>query len=115
MKNTIITLILIIFIGLVGFWYLTKTDSSTAYLNVDKKTTDSIDAKYIYSILQQMSQVNLDDSIFTDSTFQSLKDNTATLAAQSSGRNNPFAPVGSDANISSQQTQNTPASSSQAR
>ena len=96
MKNNIITIILVIVIGMVAFWYLTKTDNTTAYLVTDIKTTDSVDAKYIYNILQQMAQVNLDDSIFSNHVFQNLKDNTVSFSPQSSGRNNPFAPVGTD-------------------
>jgi len=102
MKNNTITLILVITIGMVAFWYLTKTDNSTAYLATDVKTTNSTDAKYIYTILQQMAQVTLDDSIFSNLIFQNLKDNTVSFSPQASGRNNPFAPIGNDSNISGQ-------------
>lgn len=87
---------------MVAFWYLNKTDSPTTYLTADVKTTDSVDAKYIYNILQKMAQVNLDDSIFSNITFQNLKDNTVSFSPQPAGRNNPFAPVGVDAFITSQ-------------
>ncbi len=112
MKNKIITLIIAILIILLGYWYLTKTDVSTSYLVVDTKTADSMDAKYIYNILQKMSQVTLDDSIFSSNAFQSLKDNTATLATQLVGRNNPFAPTGNDISIPGQTIQSVTASSS---
>ena len=102
MKNNIITIILIIFVGMVAFWYLGKTDTSSSLLTADVKTTDSIDAKYIYNILQKMAQVNLDDSIFANLTFQNLKDNTVSFSPQASGRNNPFAPIGNDSNITGQ-------------
>ncbi len=110
MKNNIVTIVLVVVVGMVAFWYLTKTDDTTAYLTSDIQTADSVDAKYIYTILQQMAQVTLDDSIFSNSVFQDLKDNTATFSPQASGRNNPFAPVGSDSNTavgsqSSQQAQ----------
>ncbi len=108
MKNKIITLIAAVLIIMLAFWYLTKTDIPTSYLVTDAKTTDSIDAKYIYNILQKMSQVTLDDSIFSSNAFQSLKDNTATLATQLVGRNNPFAPTGNDTSIPGQTTQNVP-------
>ena len=111
MKNNIITLILVLVVGMVAFWYLTKTDDTPAYLVSDVKTTDSIDAKYIYSILQQMAQVTLDDSVFSNSVFRNLKDNTVSFPPQSSGRNNPFAPVGSDTSTFGQGTQSTATSS----
>jgi hypothetical protein len=102
MKNSIIVIILIVAIGMVAYWYLGQTNDSTAYLTADVKTTDSVDAKYIYSILQQMARVNLDDSIFSNTLFQNLKDNTVSFPQQLSGRNNPFAPVGIYENISGQ-------------
>ena len=105
MKNNIITVILIVLIAIVAYWYLTKTDDTTAYLTADVKTTDSVDAKYVYNILKEMSVVNLDDSIFANQTFQNLKDNTVSFSPQASGRDNPFAPVGSDLNTARQATQ----------
>ena len=43
-----------------------------------------------------MNQVQLNDSIFSDPTFQNLKDNTVTFTAEPAGRDNPFAPVGTN-------------------
>ena len=107
MKNNIVTLILVIVVGMVAFWYLTKTDTTPAYLVSDVKTSDSVDAKYIYTILQKMAQVTLDDSVFSNSVFKNLKDNTVSFSPQSTGRNNPFAPVGSDMNTPGQSTSST--------
>ena len=97
-NNNIITIVLVVLIAMVAYWYLNKTDSSTAYLTSDVKTTDSADAKYIYDLLQKMNQVTLDNSIFSDTAFKSLKDNTVSFPAQVAGRDNPFAPVGFDFN-----------------
>ncbi|MFH1454963.1 MAG: hypothetical protein ABIF22_01440 [bacterium] len=107
MKNNIVIIVTVVIIGMVAFWYLGAKDNSTAYLATDVKTTDSTDAKYIYGILQKMAQVTLDDSIFSNLVFQNLKDNTVFFPPQSPGRNNPFAPVGTDSNISRQETQPT--------
>jgi hypothetical protein len=111
MKNSIITIILVIVIGMVAFWYLTKTNDTTSYLVTDVKTTDSVDAKYIYNILQQMAKVNLDDSIFANQIFHNLKDNTVSFPPQSSGRNNPFAPVGTESNVAGQGVQSSTSTS----
>ncbi len=102
MKNNIITIILVVVIGMVAFWYLTKTDSPTSYLAASEKTANSTDAKYIYTILQKVRQVSLDDSIFQNPIFQNLKDNTAEFPLQDSGRSNPFAPIGNDLNVAGQ-------------
>jgi hypothetical protein len=107
MKNNIVTLILVIVVGMIAFWYLTKTDTTPAYLVSDVKTSDSVDAKYIYTILQKMAQVTLDDSVFSNPVFKNLKDNTVSFSPQSAGRNNPFAPVGTDTNTPGQGIQST--------
>ena len=97
MKNNVITIILIIVVGMVAFWYLGQNNnSSTSTLTATVQTSDSADAKYIYNILQQMAQVILDDSIFSSQAFQNLKDNTVSFPQQTAGRSNPFAPVGAD-------------------
>lgn len=90
----ILVLITVVIVALAAFWYLGSGNQNTGSLSASVAAPQSADAKYIYSLLQSMSQVRLDDSIFSNSIFTSLKDNTVTLSAQASGRNNPFAPVG---------------------
>ncbi len=77
-------------------FYLNNKSNGSDTLTATVKSNDSGDAQYIYSLLSKMDKVNLDDSIFHTSVFQNLKDNTATFDAQVSGRNNPFAPLGTD-------------------
>ncbi len=90
MKNNIITIVLIVVVAVVVFSYLFRTTPSDAILTADVKTSDSTDAKYIYNILNQMKSVTLDDKIFQNPIFLNLKDNTASLPSQITGRNNPF-------------------------
>lgn len=94
MKKNIPVVILIIVIGIVAFVYLNKSNSSTSLLTTDSVVSDSADAKYIYNILQQMKSVQLNDSIFSDPTFQGLNDNVINFSPQESGRVNPFSPIG---------------------
>lgn len=96
-KRNIFILIIIALVIMVAFWYLKGSNSSSSSsLTATQSSSDSADAQYIYSLLQQMSQVKLDDSIFSDPSFENLKDNTVTFSSEPSGRNNPFAPVGSN-------------------
>jgi hypothetical protein len=77
--------------------YLTKNQDTTGTsLVAEKKTADFADAKNILTLLNRMNQIKLDDSIFNSAVFQSLKDTTVTLVSQPTGRNNPFAPLGTD-------------------
>jgi len=94
-KKSILSLVLIIIIVIVAYLYFsggTSTDNTSSLL-AQNKSLQSPDAEYIYSLSQQMGQVQLDDSIFSNSIFQSLKDNTVSFPEQPSGRDNPFAPL----------------------
>ena len=102
MKNGILSIILIVIVGMVAFYYLSKEDDANLYLTAQTNSPESIDARYIYDLLQKMGQVSLDDSIFTNSAFRNLKDNTVSFSPQASGRPNPFSPVGTDAGTESQ-------------
>lgn len=94
-KKSILSIVLIIIIAIVAYLYFsggTSTDNTSSLL-AQNKTLQSPDAEYIYNLSQQMGQVQLDDSIFSNSIFQSLKDNTVTFPEQPAGRDNPFAPL----------------------
>lgn len=104
MKNNIIIIILVIVIGMVAFWWLGKKDTTSSILTTSVTTSDLMDAKYIYNLLQQMDTVTLDDKIFANPIFQNLKDNTASLPAQASGRSNPFSIIGTDTVIPTTQS-----------
>ncbi len=77
------------------FYLNTKNDTNASF-STQGQTSQSPDAQYIYSILSKMNEVKIKDSIFKDPVFTSLKDNTVTFSAQTSGRSNPFAPFGND-------------------
>ncbi len=96
-KKNLIIIGTIVIVVVIAMRYLSApTTDTSATLGTDVSTVNSADATYIYSILQKMAQVRLEDSIFSKGTFLNLKDNTVTFSPQESGRNNPFSPVGSD-------------------
>ncbi len=47
-------------------------------------------------LLSELKTLVLDEDIFTDKVFQNLEDFSMELQPQPVGRNNPFAPVGTD-------------------
>lgn len=93
-KNIIIIIVFIAIIGFVGF-YLFKTPTDDSALSADVKSAKTDDAQLIYNLLQKMSKVKLDDSIFSNQIFQGLKDNSIEVLPQETGRSNPFAPINS--------------------
>lgn len=67
----------------------------------------SITSEFL-SILLNIRNIKLDDSILSDPAFKSLKDSSIVLIQDSEeGRPNPFAPIGTDAREASTQ-QSTP-------
>src|SRR3989344_2767864 len=94
MSKKIISFIIIVVLIAAAFWYLQNSQSTDSSLTAQVQAPQSVDAKYIYGLLQKMKEVRLDDSIFSNTTFLNLRDNSVTLSPQTKGRNNPFAPLG---------------------
>ena len=102
MKKNILTISVVAVVIIFVMWYFMGSSNSAndvSSLSADTNAPQSSDAIYIYSLLQKMPK-NLDTSIFSNSIFQNLVDNTVILTSQDYGRNNPFAPIGSDAGSS---------------
>ncbi|MCX6739210.1 MAG: hypothetical protein NT098_04155 [Candidatus Parcubacteria bacterium] len=59
--------------------------------------TPSETGDQILALLQELNVIQLDDTIFADPTFLSLKDYHVDLAEEPRERSNPFAPIGKDA------------------
>lgn len=96
MKNNLILIVSLLVVGFFAYSYLNKTDVSTSYLAQDVSTTDSSEARYIYNLSQKIKPLELKDDIFRNDVFNALRDNTVDFPQQTSGRINPFAPLGAD-------------------
>lgn len=115
MSNTvkiILIAVVIIAIGAFGYWYSTSdsvnTSPATGALQSSNPalggassllTTDdaAISDKFL-ALLLNMRTLKLDQSIFSDVAFTSLKDFSTTITPETNpGRANPFAPIGVDA------------------
>jgi len=97
-KGTFIALILIVVVSLGLFFYYrgTPTDSSISSL-VTTSTTESIaaqaSANRVLILLNTISSLKIDGSIFKTPTYNSLVDYTITIPELPVGRPNPFSPV----------------------
>ena len=67
---------------------------STTILDPGATTNDKIaqDTAFLYT-LTSLTRIKIDDTLFKDSAFNSLVDNTVVLDPSTPGRANPFAPV----------------------
>jgi hypothetical protein len=86
---------------------LTSTSSTTGILDSQVSAQNSAIAQDFLSLLLNVKSISLQDSIFADPAFISLKDSSIELIPDGNeGRPNPFAPIGSDV-ISVPVTQST--------
>ncbi len=92
----------------------TKTDGIVS----DKKESSQLNQDFL-GLLFSVKSINLDASVLQTESFNSLKDSSIILVPDGTeGRPNPFAPIGEDNMISSQQAadyllSNTPVSQNQ--
>jgi hypothetical protein len=111
MSNTIkvvLVAVVIILIGGFGYWYATssgtqapqgtlQTTSTVPTASPLNATDTAISDKFLVLLLN-MRTIKLDQSIFSDEAFASLKDFSTTITPETNpGRANPFAPIGVDA------------------
>jgi hypothetical protein len=114
-KNQILTVIIVVIVGFVVFVYFKNSskDNSGSTIVAEQRVAEFAGAREILSLLNKMANVKLDDSIFNDGSFISLKDTTVILVAQPINRDNPFAPIGTDGPVSSQSPVVSPSTRSQ--
>lgn len=93
----IIIAVVVIGISFFGFkMFFTSDIPSGASLSVEGSSTYFADGQEILLLLEQLSNINLDNSIFSNQVFLSLVSFERPLDAQIEGRPNPFLPIGRD-------------------
>ncbi len=78
---------------------LVSSSANTATPNTNTLSQNSVLAKDFLSILLNVKNIRLDDTIFSNKSFTSLHDSSIPLTSptkEEEGRANPFAPIGSD-------------------
>ncbi|MEK7089026.1 MAG: hypothetical protein AAB913_02765 [Patescibacteria group bacterium] len=79
---------------------ISSSPSNTILPNKNTVDQNSLIAKDFLSVLLNVKNIKLDDTIFSDGSFTSLRDSSIFLTSPGpgdQGRLNPFAPIGSDA------------------
>ena len=89
----IVVIIIVAFIGYKMFFVGTSTGDTTLVAD-QASSTQFVDGQTILVLLNNLSQVTLDESIFSNSTFASLIDFERPIQDQVIGRQNPFLPIG---------------------
>ena len=79
---------LLVWLGYIVFF---KEDS--AVVNEEATSQAIVEGKEFLSKLQELRELKLDDSLFSDPRFRSLTDHRQTLLDEPYGRENPFEPT----------------------
>jgi len=78
---------------------ISSTGNSVLPTNTKQGATPEISQDFL-TVLLSVKNIKIDDSIFTDPAFLSLNDSTIQLVSDGNeGRQNPFAPLGSDISV----------------
>lgn len=91
-KNIIIIAVIIVIAAFAYNLFVGKTDDSLLTSEV-KGTENSALETDLLSILIDLRSITLDDSIFSNQAFMSLRDFGQDIVPEPVGRENPFAPV----------------------
>ncbi len=94
-KQIIIAIVIIAVIFVAYKIFFPNKDSVDVALVADTGTpVQFADGQVILAMLDQLNSVTLDDSVFSDKVFVSLKSFERGLDTQVAGRKNPFLPIG---------------------
>jgi hypothetical protein len=87
---------IVVFVG--GAWYsLSQSGGSSALLTTETATVDGSASQGLVGTLLALRAVTLSGTIFSEPAFVSLQDFGTTIVPEPVGRDNPFAPVSSQA------------------
>ena len=98
-KNSLIAATVLAIISLAGYFYTARDRTDDSLLTgVSATEGNAIDGDLLRT-LGKLKKLKLDDSIFEDKSWQSLRDFGRTLSPEPRGRANPFAPLTSSAAV----------------
>ncbi len=93
-KNILLALILLAAsFYLYSYFFVGSGDTSDVLTVTTPDGGDTVLAADLLLVLADLRTLTLDDSIFTDPVFQSLKNFRVELSPEPIGRDNPFAPI----------------------
>ncbi len=90
--QTIIVGVIVIVAGFFAYTYF-FTDPAPAALSASGANQNATADQDLITLLSTLHTIKLDDGIFADPAFQSLKDFSTALVPEPIGRTNPFSPL----------------------
>lgn len=89
-------IIALIIVAVVGYYIFMSGGDEEAVSTETVVEVPTIGQELVIELNRLKALQNIDDKIFADPVFSSLKDFTQPVVPQPLGRSNPFAPIGSD-------------------
>lgn len=112
MNNKIIIAVIVIVV-IIGGWYGLSMNSGSENATLGTSSADGVlnsqvvtennDDSEVLKLLLDMRTIKLDDTIFQNPAFNVLKDTGQQIIPEPVGRKNPFAPVGNDDDVISEE------------
>ena len=76
------------------FYYIGGNTAANSSLETSQETSDAqLAGSRVLSLLNQIKSLKIDTSLFSDPTYQTLRDYTVAIPQEEVGRPNPFAPI----------------------
>ncbi len=94
LKNTLFALALALILWLGYTVFFSKDDPSLTAGNALVSSQAARDTQEFLTRLQQLRNIQLDRTIFSDDRFRSFVDHRQDIVDEPVGRANPFAPIG---------------------
>lgn len=91
LKKVIVALVTLLLLG--GAYYEFFTGTPTTPVSLDS-TGDLTVGQDILVLVQKLSTVRIDPSLFSSPLLSGLRDTSAPINPEIQGRTNPFAPIG---------------------
>ncbi|MCA9361359.1 hypothetical protein KC845_02255 [Candidatus Kaiserbacteria bacterium] len=88
--QNLVALLGIIVLGAIGYYFYSQQDSVLTGTSVSGTSQASIEAAEFLSRLGELKAIELDDSLFNDARFRSLKEVRKQIVPVPIGRQNPF-------------------------
>jgi hypothetical protein len=89
--QNLIALLGIVVLGVVGYFLYVQNDTVLVSSTVSSSNEASLEAAQFLSRLNELKLLRLDDSLFNDPRFRSLRDVREPVVPTAIGRTNPFA------------------------
>lgn len=94
-KKNILIIVGIVLVAMIALFYFMggdPVDQSSLLSGEESSETERLGTR-VLSLLNQIESLNIDTTLFTSATYQTLVDYSVVIPPQGVGRPNPFAPL----------------------